>query len=211
MSRSNPTVEELIEKLTLSLLPAIEENECRLESIGHGTQAQIVCSFETLMDRFRPPVRAARHVLLLPSLCVAGQQHARRAVGEEDRYRVVVGLGEEFALRRWGDDVSLHATPIHPAPGPHHLELRTFLTRAAQEGVEGERALRVAGDVDGVDLEGVEHVEEAADVVGVGVAHYVRPVVESQTRAHPAAVVGSLSQSLTLLRKGRSCYAPALS
>src|SRR5215207_8289661 len=104
MSRSNPTVEELIEKLTLSLLPAIEENECRLESIGHGTQAQIVCSFETLMDRFRPPVRAARHVLLLPSLCVAGQQHARRAVGEEDRYRVVVGLGEEFA-GRWGDHV----------------------------------------------------------------------------------------------------------
>ena len=32
------------------------------------------------------------------------QQHARRGVGEEDGYRVVVGLGEEFA-GRWGDHV----------------------------------------------------------------------------------------------------------
>jgi hypothetical protein len=51
------------------------------------------------MDREGTGVGAARHVLLLPGLCVAGQQHARRAVGEEDRYRVVVGLGEELAGR----------------------------------------------------------------------------------------------------------------
>jgi hypothetical protein len=63
-----------------------------------------VCSFETLMDREGTGVGAARHVLLLPSLRVACQQHARRTGGEEDRYRVVVGFGEEFA-GRWGDHV----------------------------------------------------------------------------------------------------------
>jgi hypothetical protein len=42
-------------------------------------------------------VRAACHVFLLTGLCVAGQEHAGCAVGEEDRNRVVVGLGEELA------------------------------------------------------------------------------------------------------------------
>jgi hypothetical protein len=56
----------------------------------------IVCSFRALMDREGTGVRAACHVLLLTGLCVAGQEDARRAVGEEDRNRVVVGLGEEL-------------------------------------------------------------------------------------------------------------------
>jgi hypothetical protein len=48
-------------------------------------------------------------VLLLPGLRVAGQQDARRGVGEEDGNRVVVGLGEELAWR-WGYDVLKCAT-----------------------------------------------------------------------------------------------------
>jgi hypothetical protein len=42
-------------------------------------------------------------VPLLTGLGIARQQHARRAVGEEDGHRVVVGLVEELARR--GDDV----------------------------------------------------------------------------------------------------------
>jgi hypothetical protein len=44
------------------------------------------------------------HVILVPSLSVAGQQDVRRAVGEEDGNRVVVGLTLELAQRR-GDDI----------------------------------------------------------------------------------------------------------
>jgi hypothetical protein len=56
------------------------------------------------MDGEWPGVGSAGHVLLFPRLGVAGKQDARRAVAEEDRNRVVVGLAEELAGRR-GDDV----------------------------------------------------------------------------------------------------------
>jgi hypothetical protein len=67
----------------------------------------------------------------------------------------------------WNSHVCLHPAPL-PPPRPDHLELRTLVAHASQEGVVGERPLRVARDVDAVDLEGVEHVEKAADVVGIG-------------------------------------------
>ena len=42
-----------------------------------------------------------------------------------------------------------------------------------QEGVVRQGAVRVSGDVDGLDREGVEYVEKAADVVCVRVANRV--------------------------------------
>jgi hypothetical protein len=48
-------------------------------------------------NRLRPRVGAFRHVLLLPSFSVAGQEDAGRAVAQEDGYRVAVGLREELA------------------------------------------------------------------------------------------------------------------
>jgi hypothetical protein len=55
------------------------------------------------------PSYTGRHVFLLPRLGVAGQEDMRRAVGEVDGHRVVVGLGEELAWR-WGYDVLKYAT-----------------------------------------------------------------------------------------------------
>jgi hypothetical protein len=77
--------------------------------------AQSVCSFGTLMDRSRPRVEAARHVLLLPLLGVAGEQDAGRAVGEEHAHRVVVGLGKELAGRR-SDDLYVRTTDGRKSP-----------------------------------------------------------------------------------------------
>jgi hypothetical protein len=48
------------------------------------------------------PVGAC-HVLLLPRLGITSQQNARRAVAQQDRHRVVVGLREEIARRRRDD------------------------------------------------------------------------------------------------------------
>jgi hypothetical protein len=70
------------------------------------------------MDREGTGVRAACHVLLLPSLCVTCQENTRRAVGEEDGYRVIVGLGEQLAWR-WGDDVG--SSPSAPRCGQRLL------------------------------------------------------------------------------------------
>ena len=65
-------------------------------------------------DRLRPRVRTACHVLL-PRLCVAGQQDARPAVAKEDGYRAVVGLGEELPWRP-GDDVDRLSNLLNLSP-----------------------------------------------------------------------------------------------
>jgi hypothetical protein len=48
-----------------------------------------------LHDRLRPRGRTARHIFL-PYFGVAGQEGAGRAVGEEDRHRVVVSSGSQL-------------------------------------------------------------------------------------------------------------------
>ena len=42
----------------------------------------------------------ARDLPFLPGLCVAREEGAGRAVAQQDRHRVVVGLAEELAGRR---------------------------------------------------------------------------------------------------------------
>jgi hypothetical protein len=64
-----------------------------------------------------------------------------------------------------------HPTPIHRHPGPQNLRLRPLVTNASQERVVRKRAVGVSRHEDALDREGVEHVEKAADVVGVRVAH----------------------------------------
>src|SRR5918993_465917 len=65
-----------------------------------------------------------------------------------------------------------HPSPIHQRPGPQNLRRRPLVAHTAQEGVVRQGVVRISRNVDGLHREGVEHVEEAADVVRVRVAHH---------------------------------------
>jgi hypothetical protein len=59
----------------------------------------------------------AGHVLL-PRLCVAGQEDANRDVAQEDGHRVAVGFAEELAGRRSNDVLNYTAHRVAPPPPP---------------------------------------------------------------------------------------------
>ncbi len=93
-----------------------------------------------------------------------------------------------------GYHVGLDAAPVQEHPGPHDLRVGAFVAGGAQEGVGGEGAFGVSGEKDCLDLEGVE---EAADVVGVGVAD------DDAVEVSHAPVAQEVGDVRTLLRPAR--------
>src|SRR5215210_6413497 len=82
------------------------------------------------------------------------------------------------------DHVSPHPSPVQQPPGANHLDLRALVVHAPQKGVVCQRPLGIAGDVDRLDLEGVEDVQKSAYVIGVRVAHRLSPdFVETSARS----------------------------
>src|SRR5829696_7293081 len=72
----------------------------------------------------------------------------------------------------WDSRIGPHPSPVHQHPGPQDFRLCPLLAHAAQKGVVRQRAVRVSRDEDALHRESIEHVEKAADVVGVRVADH---------------------------------------
>src|SRR5215208_156120 len=79
---------------------------------------------------------------------------------------------EPGRLGVWDSCIGPHPSPVHQRPGPQDLDPRPLVAYTAQEGVVCQGVVRVSRNVDRLHREGVEHVEEAADMVSVRVADH---------------------------------------
>ena len=70
----------------------------------------------------------------------------------------------------WDSRIGPHPSPVHQRPGSQDLGPRPLVAYTAQEGVVCQGVVRISRNVDRLHREGVEHVEEAADMVSVRVA-----------------------------------------
>jgi hypothetical protein len=72
----------------------------------------------------------------------------------------------------WDSRIGPHPSPVHQRSCPQDLSACPLVAYSAQEGVVRQGVVRISRNVDRLYREGVQHVQEATDVVGVRVADH---------------------------------------